>query len=390
MTQLAIAPQSMPVLNPAQAAAPGETSAAATDGQAAPDFAAVLQAQIAQPAKDTAEAAILAAALPPGAADGDAGPAVEVPQAAMTELVAGLLPDMAVLAPALATALAPAAAVASAPAALQPADTPVVQTPLATAPGLDAGQTQTRNTAVALPDRIAATAGVAAPQPGQAGTPAASAQAAATPAAPQATAMAELPAATLSVEAKLPAPAIEAAATPAPTSAATPAPTPAAAPAPTPAAAPHVPAAPAGEAPALSRIDTPVGARGWDAEVGQKVVWMVNRMESRAELSLTPPQLGRVEVTITVSGEQTSATFVAASPAAREALEQALPRLREILAEAGISLGQASVNAESARDGREETPAQAAAGRGEAQAERTTTTVTPWTRTGNGLIDTFA
>jgi flagellar hook-length control protein FliK len=382
MTQLAIAPQSMPVLNPAQAAAPGETSAAATDGQAAPDFAAVLQAQIAQPAKDTAEAAILAAALPPGAADGDAGPAVEVPQAAMTELVAGLLPDMAVLAPALATALAPAAAVASAPAALQPADTPVVQTPLATAPGLDAGQTQTRNTAVALPDRIAATAGVAAPQPGQAGTPAASAQAAATPAAPQATAMAELPAATLSVEAKLPAPAIEAAATPAPTSAATPAPTPA--------AAPHVPAAPAGEAPALSRIDTPVGARGWDAEVGQKVVWMVNRMESRAELSLTPPQLGRVEVTITVSGEQTSATFVAASPAAREALEQALPRLREILAEAGISLGQASVNAESARDGREETPAQAAAGRGEAQAERTTTTVTPWTRTGNGLIDTFA
>jgi len=374
MTQLAIAPQSMPVLNPAQAAAPGETSAAATDGQAAPDFAAVLQAQIAQPAKDTAEAAILAAALPPGAADGDAGPAVEVPQAAMTELVAGLLPDMAVLAPALATALAPAAAVASAPAALQPADTPVVQTPLATAPGLDAGQTQTRNTAVALPDRIAATAGVAAPQPGQAGTPAASAQAAATPAAPQATAMAELPAATLSVEAKLPAPAIEAAATPAPT----------------PAAAPHVPAAPAGEAPALSRIDTPVGARGWDAEVGQKVVWMVNRMESRAELSLTPPQLGRVEVTITVSGEQTSATFVAASPAAREALEQALPRLREILAEAGISLGQASVNAESARDGREETPAQAAAGRGEAQAERTTTTVTPWTRTGNGLIDTFA
>lgn len=365
MTQLAIAPQSMPALNPAQAAAPGETVSAATDGQTAPDFAAVLQAQIAQPAKDTAEAAILAAALPLGAADGDPGPAVEDPQAAATGLVAGLLPDMA----ALATTLAPAAAVASAtPAALQPADTPATQAPLAAAPGPGAGAAQTRNAPAVLPDSVTAMAGAATQQPGQAAL--ANIQPAAAPAAPQQTAAAELPAATIPAEAKLPVPALEAATVPVPAHA-------------------HLPAGASGDAPTLSRIDTPVGARGWDAEVGQKVVWMVNRMESRAELSLTPPQLGRVEVSITVSGEQTSATFVAASPAAREALEQALPRLREILAEAGISLGQASVNAESARGGREDAPARAATGRGEAQTERTTT-VTQWARTGNGLIDTFA
>jgi flagellar hook-length control protein FliK len=101
--------------------------------------------------------------------------------------------------------------------------------------------------------------------------------------------------------------------------------------------------------------------RGWDAEVGQKVVWMVNRTESRAELTLTPPHMGKVDVTIDDEGDQTSASFVAASPAAREALEQALPRLREILADAGITLGQASVNAESPRNGRPtETPGGAA------------------------------
>ena len=111
------------------------------------------------------------------------------------------------------------------------------------------------------------------------------------------------------------------------------------------AAVPLVHSSRTAEAPAVSRIDTPVGARGWDAEVGQKVVWMVNRTESRAELTLTPPQMGKVDVTLTISGEQTHANFVAASPAAREALEQALPRLREILADAGITLGQASVNA---------------------------------------------
>jgi flagellar hook-length control protein FliK len=157
------------------------------------------------------------------------------------------------------------------------------------------------------------------------------------------------------------------------------------------AAAPLVHASQAGDAPAVARIDTPVGSRGWDAEIGQKVVWMVNRMENRAELTLTPPQLGRVEVTISVSGDQTSATFVSASPAAREALEQALPRLREILADAGISLGQASVNAGSTQGGREESPADSRAQEGSRHADQGVRPAEPaWSRRGNGLIDTFA
>lgn len=143
-------------------------------------------------------------------------------------------------------------------------------------------------------------------------------------------------------------------------------------------------------APAAVRVDTPVGARGWDNEVGQKVVWLASREESRAEMTLTPPHLGKIEVTLTVSGDQTNALFVSASPMARDALESALPRLREILAEAGITLGQASVNAESsqgsagdgsrehARGGRDASPVQAAAATGQ------------WVRRGNGLIDTFA
>lgn len=144
------------------------------------------------------------------------------------------------------------------------------------------------------------------------------------------------------------------------------------------------------QAPAAVRVDTPVGARGWDNEVGQKVVWLASREESRAEMTLTPPHLGKIEITLTVSGDQTNALFVSASPMARDALENALPRLREILAEAGITLGQASVNAESsqggagedgrghARSGRDAPPVQAAPVTGQ------------WIRQGNGLIDTFA
>lgn len=96
-------------------------------------------------------------------------------------------------------------------------------------------------------------------------------------------------------------------------------------------------------------VEQAVGASDWGQEVGNRIVWMANRMESRAELVLTPPQMGRVEVSLSVSGDQASASFVSANPVVREALEAALPRLREVLAEAGIQLGQAQVGAENTR-----------------------------------------
>ena len=86
------------------------------------------------------------------------------------------------------------------------------------------------------------------------------------------------------------------------------------------------------------------GQRAWAEEIGNRVMWMLGRAESRAELILTPPHLGKVEVSIQLNGDQSTAQFLASTQAAREALEQAMPRLRELLAQAGISLGEASVN----------------------------------------------
>lgn len=94
-------------------------------------------------------------------------------------------------------------------------------------------------------------------------------------------------------------------------------------------------------------VATPVSSPGWHEDLAAKVSLMVSKDAKSAELILTPPSLGRVEIQLTVSGDQTSAAFVAASPAARDALEQALPRLREFLADAGINLAQASVGGDS-------------------------------------------
>ncbi len=107
----------------------------------------------------------------------------------------------------------------------------------------------------------------------------------------------------------------------------------------------HVQTTPSHSATPLT-VQTPVGTHGWDGEVSDKLVWMIGRQEQRAELVLNPPQLGRVEVSLTMNGDQTNATFVSTNPAVRDALETALPRLREMLADAGISLGQAQVGSD--------------------------------------------
>lgn len=95
------------------------------------------------------------------------------------------------------------------------------------------------------------------------------------------------------------------------------------------------------------RIETPLGQNGWHDEMGQKLTWMVGNNRQQADLVLTPPHLGRVEVSLTMNGDQATAIFTSPNPAVREALESSLHRLREVLADAGVSLGQTHVGSES-------------------------------------------
>jgi|GEM_PF-6598625 len=94
-------------------------------------------------------------------------------------------------------------------------------------------------------------------------------------------------------------------------------------------------------------VQTPVGQKAWADDMGNRLSWMVGRNESKAELMLTPPNMGKLSVSLQINGDQTNAQFVAANQATREALEQAIPRLREALQQAGINLGQADVSTSS-------------------------------------------
>jgi flagellar hook-length control protein FliK len=107
-----------------------------------------------------------------------------------------------------------------------------------------------------------------------------------------------------------------------------------------------VPASATAQAPTVS-VETRVGNAGWGAELGQKVVWLVNQQQQIAHINVTPPQLGPIEIRLNLAHDQASATFVSPHAAVRDAIEAALPRLRDMLAESGLTLGNVDVSAHS-------------------------------------------
>jgi flagellar hook-length control protein FliK len=91
-------------------------------------------------------------------------------------------------------------------------------------------------------------------------------------------------------------------------------------------------------------LEQPVHSRNWEDGFGDRILWLVNNRQPVAELRLNPPHLGTVEVRIAVQGDQAQVAFQVPGGAVRDAFEAALPRLREMFAEAGINLSDVGVS----------------------------------------------
>jgi flagellar hook-length control protein FliK len=144
-----------------------------------------------------------------------------------------------------------------------------------------------------------------------------------------------------------------------------------------------------------STLLPPVGSDSWNDALGQKVVWMVKGAEQTATLTLNLPDLGPMQVTVNVSNNQATASFTAHQPEVRHALEASMPRLREMLNEAGIQLGQSSVNAGTPnQQGNGEGRQGSSGGRRAQSTDAIDSTVhvshVPTPSSGSGMVDTFA
>ncbi|WCE03729.1 flagellar hook-length control protein FliK [Pseudoxanthomonas sp. JBR18] len=84
-------------------------------------------------------------------------------------------------------------------------------------------------------------------------------------------------------------------------------------------------------------------ADNFDDAMGARMSWLADQKIGHAHIKLSPADLGPVEVRLHLSGDQVNAAFSSNHAEVRHALENSLPRLREMLGQHGFQLGQADV-----------------------------------------------
>ncbi len=144
--------------------------------------------------------------------------------------------------------------------------------------------------------------------------------------------------------------------------------------------------------PAVPSTPLPFAQPGWEQGLGNRVLWMVNQQVQTAELRMNPAHLGPIEVRISIRDDQATVSFVSAHGQVREALQAAIPQLREMLGNNGLNLADVNIAQHSFADARQrpdDAPSRANGGQGEAgTGEVHTEILQPVGRL--GLIDYYA
>ncbi|MEW6989375.1 flagellar hook-length control protein FliK [Colwelliaceae bacterium 6441] len=77
--------------------------------------------------------------------------------------------------------------------------------------------------------------------------------------------------------------------------------------------------------------------------VKDKVMVMINQKIRQLEIRLDPPELGSMHVKLNLQNEQAAVNFVVQNQQAKEALEQNMGRLKDMLAQSGVDVGEANI-----------------------------------------------
>jgi len=119
-------------------------------------------------------------------------------------------------------------------------------------------------------------------------------------------------------------------------------------------------------------LNAPLGQAGWDQALGERIQWLAGQKTQSAQIKLNPANLGPMEVRIQVHNDQATVQFTAHHAVVREALESALPRLRDMLEASGVELVNVDVSS----------------GQSHAEQQAASDPPKPYRNSGNGGVET--
>lgn len=138
-------------------------------------------------------------------------------------------------------------------------------------------------------------------------------------------------------------------------------------------------------------IASPVGSTDFTQQLGQQIAWLGNQDIKQARIRLHPEDLGSLDVKVSVQHTgQVDVSFAAQHPATVHALQQTLPQLDSLLAQQGLSLGQAQVGQQSNGGGSGHGQGSAVGGDGGDASIDDVAAAAPVTVSALGLVDAFA
>lgn len=97
----------------------------------------------------------------------------------------------------------------------------------------------------------------------------------------------------------------------------------------------------------IPALDKPLNQAGWQEGLGERILWMTDKGLQTAEIKLNPAHLGPLEIRIQIDQDQATVHFATHHASVREAIEAAVPKLREMLGAQEIALADINVTAPS-------------------------------------------
>lgn len=129
----------------------------------------------------------------------------------------------------------------------------------------------------------------------------------------------------------------------------------------------------------------------FDDAISTRLNWLAQQKIGHAHIKLNPDDLGPVEVHLRLDGDKIDASFTSAHAEVRQALEQSLPRLRDMLGQHGFQLGNTDVGQQQHGDGNGHSSALAGNGVELAAGDELDSVgISPLTLRQRGLLDAYA
>jgi len=77
---------------------------------------------------------------------------------------------------------------------------------------------------------------------------------------------------------------------------------------------------------------------------------MINQKIQQVDIQLDPPEMGNIHVRVNLQNEQAAVQFIVQNQQAKDALEQNIGKLRDMLADNGVDVGDANIEQRQAQE----------------------------------------